>query len=225
MSLLPKIKSRGYWEIVIQPLPFVEKRVANILDLRQIARTKQVAIRGWHFPHYGREGPQVGPDYVAQETDFLAHVEAWRFYQSGMFVYLGGYRVDWAAQDPPHDFVLGHPPVGTRLMGEDTVWVLTEAFEFAARLAMTAAGSDHMRIATTPHRLNGRCLGMLPSRYLSPRPPVESCDSLPQSGDFPREQLIAEAKALAVVWAQEVIRRFGWDVPLSILREIQEDAR
>lgn len=43
MSLLAKIKIRGYWEIVIRPANFVEQRVANVPDLCGIARSKRVA--------------------------------------------------------------------------------------------------------------------------------------------------------------------------------------
>lgn len=219
---IEKIKTRGYWEIVIHPSRFVERRVANILDLREIVRTRQVAIRGWSFPHYGRDEPQVRADHIVQEVDFLAHVESWRLYQSGMFVYLGGYRIDWAEQDTALFGGLGRPAPGTGLGVADTIWILTEAFEFAARLALTEAGDDRMRIAATAHDLSGRVLQIeLPGRDLPPRFRLEGLDALPQAGEFSREKLAAEAKIIALDWAREVFRRFGWDASSEVLREIQ----
>ncbi len=223
MSALDKLKTRGYWEIVIRPTSFAAKRVPNILDLIEILRTKRVEIRGWDFPHYGHPDPQAAADYIEQHVDFLAHVEAWRFHQSGLFVYLGGLRADWDEQDRPSgSYVRLVMPPGKVLGTADTIWILTEAFEFAARLALSEAGSDRMHVSATVHRLRGRTLHMeIQSRYLSPRPPLEGLDALPQSGDFAREQLVSESKSLALGWAREVFRRFGWDASLDILAEIQ----
>ena len=221
MRARAKLKTRGYWEIVIRPTRFVANRVPNFHELHEIVRTKSVEIRGWDFPHYGRVEPQAGADYIEQEVDFLRHVEAWRLYQSGLFVYLGGLRADWDEQEQRLGIRWVMPP-GKVLGVADTVWTLTEAFEFAARLALSQAGSERMHVAATVHGLRGRVLHMeIQSRDLSPRPPLEGLDVLPQSGDFARERLVAESKSLALGWAREVLRRFGWDASLDILAEIQ----
>lgn len=223
MSLLQKIKSRGYWEIVVRPTRFVEQRVANLLALREIVRSKRVEIRGWDFPHYGRSDPGLAQDHIEQEVDFLRHVEAWRLYQSGLFVYMGGLRADWDEQDRPagsYVRLVGQP--GTVLGVADTIWILTEAFEFAARLSMTEAGSDRMHVAATVHGLEGRSLLMeIQTRHLSPRPALEGISELAWASDFARAQLLAESKAIALGWAREVFRRFDWDASLDILGEIQ----
>jgi hypothetical protein len=223
MSLLAKIKSRGYLEIVIGPTRFVEKRVENVLDLREIARSQRVEIRGWDFPHYGHSDPKVAKDHIEQEVDYLRHVEAWRLYQSGLFIYMGGVCEDWDEQDRPtgsHVRWVQRP--GEILRVADTIWILTEAFEFAARLSMTGAGSDRMHVVATLHGLEGRKLHMeIQSRYLSQRPPVEGHSEFDLAEDFSRERLVAESKALALAWAREVFRRFGWDASPEILGEIQ----
>lgn len=50
---------------------------------------------------------------------------------------------------------------------------------------------------------------------------LEGLDALPQAGEFSREKLAAEAKIIALDWAREVFRRFGWDASPEVLREIQ----
>lgn len=221
MTLLPKIKKHGYWEIVIRPTRFDAKRVANIHQLREIARTQRVEFRGWDFPHYGRE-PSIAGDHIEQEDDYLRHVEAWRLYQSGMFVYLGALRADWEEQDAPPSGMKWVTRPRTVFEVADTVWVLTEAFEFASRLALSEAGSDRIHVSATVYGLQGRRLWMdLPGRDLSPRPPLQGLDEFPQSQEFARDQLVVEAKVLALKWAREVFRRFGWDASLDILGEVQ----
>jgi len=223
MSVLEKLKTRGYWEIVIRPTRFTHNRVLNIVDLREIVRAKRVELRGWGFPHYGHQDPQVAVAHIEQQVDFLRHVEAWRFYQSGLFVYLGGLRADWEEQNlPSGGSLLPRITPGCVLGIADTIWILTEAFEFAARLALSEAGSDRMHVSAAVHGLRGRALHMeIQSRYISPRPPLDGLDAFPQSGDFAPEQLVAESKSLALAWARDLFRRFGWDAPLAILAEIQ----
>lgn len=223
MSHLAKIKSRGYWELVIRPTKFVEHRVENVLDLREIARSQRVEIRGWDFPHYGRVDPRLAKDHIEQEVDFLRHVEAWRLYRSGQFVHFAGLRADWDEQNRTagSGVRLVQPP-GVVLGVADTVWILTEAFEFAARLSMTAAGSDRMHVSAMVHGLTGRRLHMeISSRDLSPRPPVEGLAHFARAEDFARGRLVSEPKDLALLWAREVFRQFGWDASLKLLGEIQ----
>ena len=50
-ELLEKIRSRGYWRVVIHPASFVEKQVANISDLYPLLQKIAVELRGWDYPH------------------------------------------------------------------------------------------------------------------------------------------------------------------------------
>ena len=89
-ELLTEIKSRGYWRIVVRPQSFVEERLeyASLLD---VIGSTSVRIRGWDFPHLGREEEiERQKDYVGTRVTWSSYREYWRFYQSGQFVYLGG---------------------------------------------------------------------------------------------------------------------------------------
>lgn len=65
-----KVRSRGYWRVVIRPAAFVEGRVANILDLPKILATCAVRLRGWDYPHINERSEQVGADWVSQGVDW-----------------------------------------------------------------------------------------------------------------------------------------------------------
>lgn len=229
MTHLEKIKSRGYWEIVIRPCAFAKHRVPNAIDLREIASTRKVQIRGWDFPHYGPEEAKLAEDHIECEVDFLHHVEAWRIYQSGLFVYMGGMRADW---DDQNRTISGKPrwvqQPGNVLYVADTVWLLTEALEFASRLALSDIGAEQMHVSAIAHSLGGRRLHLeLSDRHLSDiyRVP-DDVSMLKQSGVFSRNQLLAEKASLAVDWSRYFFRQFGWrDASPEILAEVQSQSR
>ena len=218
MSLLETIKGRGYWEVVIRPARFVEKR-ASKNELAEIVRTQQVRFRGWYFPHWDGKEKKLS-DHIEQEVPlFLSEVETWRFYQSGLFVYFKGMRGDWLERPPPGTADLNPRPLSV----EDTVYTLSEALEFAARLARSKAGDNLMHVAATLHGLRGRRL--LSSSWMGAPPTPCDEDVLPMSGEFSREQLAAEARGIAANWAREVFDLFGWDPPAEILQETQAQFR
>src|ERR1043166_6582061 len=91
-----KIRSRGYWRVVIRPSSFIAER-ARLRDLEQIARDTVVQLRGWDYPHFPRDGVTRGNDFIEALTDsgWIQHIELWRLYQSGQFVHLFAMREDW----------------------------------------------------------------------------------------------------------------------------------
>src|ERR671919_1952560 len=91
-----KIQTRGYWRVVIRPANFQQVRVKNVLDLKRILESSAVHFRGWDFPHVDYESdPEIGEDWVSQGIDWEMYVEYWRFYQSGQFLHLDGFKEDW----------------------------------------------------------------------------------------------------------------------------------
>ena len=78
-TVLEKIRTRGYWRVVIRPGAFEEKRIPNYSDLFQIVEKNSVRLRGWDYPHvdYHRQ-PQCGTDWVGQEYDCQDEIEVWR---------------------------------------------------------------------------------------------------------------------------------------------------
>ncbi len=143
MTLISDIQSRGHWRVTIRPHPYVERRVADLQELDKIAVEAQVRMRGWDYPHTVRGGPVRGEDWVGSEHAFAHHLDAWRLQQSGQFVHLRGMHDDW--RDRARDL---WPPSAGWHPGRDLGWggaayQYAEIYEFATRLALSAAGSDH----------------------------------------------------------------------------------
>ena len=147
-DVIKKIQLRGHWRVVIRPTEFDAQRVPDIATLFDIVRQTSVELRGWDFPHVDlQEAPRIGHDYVEQALDWSGFVEVWRLYQSGQFYFLGAMNNDWSEE---HWASAGQPTAsGPRLPATSTVFQYTEFFEFAARLALTAAGAPRMSVAMT----------------------------------------------------------------------------
>ncbi len=233
-EILKKIQSRGYWKVIIRPAAFVEKRIDNLADLHSILRKAYVQIPSWRweFPHLDFQvldfqvplHKNQDLDWIGQEYQWEQYLEVWRFYQSGQFVSIKGVYDDWqdeSSRQPSHD---GWRPCQL-LEVEDTLLQFNEIFEFAARLAFTKAGDEHMRLKISVHNLKGRGLKLDMQRkgssYL--RTLTASIDELPYKVDLPATKLIANPGELALTPAVELFQRFGWNPSTDMLRDIRDD--
>lgn len=75
----------------ISPQEYQKKTLSGRDAIKPIQEA-QVRARGWYFPHIN--GPSMGPnsDYLQDSIDIEGwsnHVERWRFYASGLFVFEG----------------------------------------------------------------------------------------------------------------------------------------
>jgi len=126
-------------------------------------------------------------DWIGQEPEWEQYLELWRFYQSGQFVDFMGLDEDWRDQSklwpPPGDW---KPCLFLDV--EETVFQLTEIFEFAARLSLTEAGDEitNLKVATPPRYLLPVSLRATVGPP-SPAKPVSGPAALPRSLQaFPR---------------------------------------
>ena len=159
-GLLEKIRSRGYWKVIIRPTTFVERRIGSFADLHPLLQKTYVKIPNWRweFPHLDNRTPlHKDSDWIGQESEWEQYLECWRFYQSGQFVSIKGFYEDWrdnsGRRPPPSEW---NP--GRSLEVEDTLLQFNEIFEFAARLAFTEAGDAQMRLEISAHNIKGRGL-------------------------------------------------------------------
>jgi hypothetical protein len=221
-SRVQQIRSRGYWEILIRPAHFVARRVDNIADLFPIVRDRAVQISGWDFPHIDRNAkPGIGQDWIEQEVDWHIFVERWRIYQSGQFVFIGGFQGEWDDPDYPRSHLPPHYPV---LTIEDALRKNHETFTFAQRLALSPAGDARLTIRITAHQLAGRHLHTCsPNRMGFIEPRVAQIPQFVQEAEFEKELLLSESANLAGRWATELFRRFGWDPAPTVLESIRRE--
>ena len=223
-ELVKKIRSRGYWEVVIRPAEFVEKRLPEISELYPIVERSSVNLRGWDFPHLDYQPLHVDVDWIGQELEWEDHLELWRFYQSGQFFHISGMIEDWRERSG-----LSRPSKvlkpGLFLDVEDVVLRFTEIFEFAARLALTKAGDEQLHLRIAVGCIQDRALLVNPARRAGASKLARkkaSIKEFPYEADLSRDELIANARELALSPARELFRSFNWDPDTDLLREIQD---
>lgn len=221
--ILDKIQSRGYWQVIIRPKNFIEKRVQNISALYPIVQKASVELRGWDFPHIDpHTNPHIDIDWVGQESEWQQYLEVWRFYQSGQFIDIAGIPEDWRDQSslwpPSQDWKSG------ALLGiDDALFRFTEILELAARLALTEVGDELMHIEVTVSGLKGRRLWVdSPNRRPMFRHYEASLPELPYKIELSRSELVAQPKELAIKPAVELFARFGWEPAAHVLRDQQK---
>lgn len=222
-ELTDKIRSCGYWEVVIRPEAYEEHRVPYA-QLDDILVAAVVRMRGWPVPFVDPREPLMrGDNWVGQEID--AHVvgnyEAWRFYTSGQFSQLRAVDADWrhTAEVRP-----GPPPDEKVIEVWEILFYLTEVFELAARLALSPAGDEKMTVGTGLHGLDGRGLIVgQPNRAEFFEPHRTSQNDLHQRVTFSRGEVVAKPREHAVDMAHELLVRFGWKPARDQLIEHQRE--
>ena len=219
--LLEKIRSRGYWKVVIRPSTFKDKRVQDRSTLEHILRKTSVSIKGWSFPNVDdfREFDE-GPDWIGQEIEWKPILEFWRFYQSGQFVYYSRMAEDWrysSSQCLTHE---GRSRNANLDMTE-MVTRFTEIFEFAARLSFSEVGDTGTHLEVTLANF-GDYLIRTPS---APGVPYRICQAnkpeMTYRNDLSSAELVTDKGDLALKAALEFFQRFKWDPGIELLRDIQ----
>lgn len=217
-----KLAARGFWRVEIRPTHYNERHVGSRRVLQHAIEKARVQFRGWDFPHIPREpGLPESQKWVGAETDWHVHVEIWRAFLSGQFVYRGGVWTDWSDQNlfspPEEDWRPGRAmPIVSSL------WSITEFCEFAARYSQTEAGDDSMYIAIAFHGLKGRRLVGDHERrvWFESYGPAQMQD-FDWSRELSRSALIADSSKLAVSCCEELFSAFGYEPAPGILEGIQ----
>ncbi|MDP8206530.1 MAG: hypothetical protein P9L92_07720 [Candidatus Electryonea clarkiae] len=221
-EVLNKIKSRGYWKVIIRPSKFIEERISDINDCRTIVRDNNVLLRGWDYPHYDTNSdPICGLDYVEQFTDWEHHIEGWRFYQSGQFTHYKAISEDWGEENSLLKSNSDIPP-NEYLSIIDTVYLITEICEFASRLASKSVLGDSCQIHITLSNTKNRKLFFYDrSRYLS-RTYQTILKEIPYSISPSTTELISRSNEIALEHIVWLFKRFNWkSVVPGIFKEDQ----
>jgi hypothetical protein len=78
-SVLDKIRTRGYWRVVIRPGVFEQNHIPDDVDLFPIVEKNSVRLRGRDYPHIDYQNPPPrGADWAGQEFDCQDEIEVWR---------------------------------------------------------------------------------------------------------------------------------------------------
>ena len=223
-ALLEKIRSRAYRKVIIRPATFAEKRIANRADLCPLLEDTSVSFKGWNFPHVDKfHELNRGPDWISQEISWGPIVESWRFYQSGQFVHYFGLPEDWSELTSTR--VPANDGIGRVFLDvKDVVLLFAEIFEFAARLAFSAAGDDGAHLEINVDNIDNHFLKLpgLISNSVSWIPEAKR-NEIGYSVDVSRVQLVTETRELALKPTQEFFQSFGWNPGIRFLRDYQDE--
>jgi hypothetical protein len=223
-DVLTKIRSRGYWEVVIRPHSFHRARVEDISTLLPILSKSTVRLRGWDFPHIDPHSrPHLDLDWVGQESEWQHHKGIWRFFQSGQFIYIFSLGIDWRDESsfwPPDQSWKPKTLLGVG----DTIFTFAEIMELASRLALTDAGDDHMHISVKLGNLDGRLLYVDTHRNRWPfhTDYLASMREYPYSVDTTRAELVATHMEYAIEASRQLFKRFSWEASPEILLDWYE---
>jgi hypothetical protein len=222
-ELTDKIRSKGYWDVAIRPLPYTEHRV-DYGELDEILPGAAVRLRGWPVPYIDyRDDLLRGNHWIGQDVDaeVVSHYEAWRFFTSGQFNQLRSVSADWRTGREATPVPAGFTSV---IEIWEILYYVTEVFELAARLALGPAGDEEMNVDVSLNGLNGRALVVGHPRrvpFSTPRP--STVESQQESLTLPRDQLVAEPREKALEMSREFFLRFGWKPSIEQLAEHQQE--
>jgi hypothetical protein len=225
-GLAEKIRSRCYWQTVVRPVQFQQTHIKDYSRLLPIVREASVRLRGWDFPHVDDrwEAKRAGNDWVGEELAWQDHLELWRLYQSGQFVSLRGLWHDWQGSSEVNPEGAG--PTNSLPLW-DSIYRLTEIYEFAARLALTEAGDALMRVEVMVGGLQGRVLAQDHPRKTGLRKYVFLADDFsypaPDSDPIPIETLVGQPRELAAEALVELFRRFEFAASTDVVRSWQDE--
>lgn len=217
---LAKVHSTGYWRVMIRPTVFDKVRVSTLAQCREIVRGSIVSLRGWDYPHWKETEVRNGQDWIEGGSDFVSHVEYWRFYQSGQFVHHFAMAEDYEQKAfGPQRRSQGAPLLSIL----STLFSVTEIYEFAARLCAKDILQPSVEINVRLFGTEGRTLTFWqPGRhtwgtYTCTLPDVQ------YEQQHGLDELLGGAQGLAISTVVSLFERFNWVAPpLSLLQNEQQ---
>jgi hypothetical protein len=222
-QILEKIKSRGYWQVIIRPLKYEEERLGTLSNCAELVQHCRVRLRGWDYPHVSRHGITSGTDYVESLTDWERYKELWRMYLSGQFFHLFGLREDWWG--PVRIFWSERretiPGYGLSILS--TLYTITEIYEFAARLVQRDVFGDALNLSIMLNKMKDRRLVTLKIERSLSDSYICHVNSIPLERTMTVEEILGKSNEYAVDDTFRIFEIFNWfRVPKEMLREEQK---
>ncbi len=212
-----------HWRVNFRPSAYDPTRLKTLSDCLGVLQKTRVQLRGWAFPPVP-SAPSLGygDTWIAGWSDFMEHLEYWRFYQSTQFLYLGSVQevteTQWAVK--LRDIMrmwaglrkVDIDAVPGFLSLTNSIYNITEYFEFAARLAQAQIYTDPVTIAISIKGVAGFMLAADENRrwnsdYVTHQPELSYVKT------FAPGDLISSAADHALDCTLWLFERFGWLKP------------
>jgi len=219
-----KIKSQGFWEVIVRPSKFDKDHIKSLRECVELVQENKVMLRGWDYPHISSKyGIKSGTDWIENLTNWAEHNEYWRMYRSGQFLHLFSLREDWWGEVRIFFSQQSYTTPGYALEIICTLYTLTEIYEFVARLAKRKVFDDFLKVSIT---LNGtknrRLVTSDMDRSLNDNY-VCAIDSIPISRMANVEEIIGKSNEFALDDTVSVFEHFNWfNVPRKSFKEKQD---
>lgn len=224
-SILPVIKSRGYWKVNVRPLRFEEDRISSLGELRELITKCTVRLRGWYYPFFDEKTLVLGSDWIGCGINWEAFKESWRMYLSGNFIHYFACREDWLKESRQSSYAgLGYEH-GEILSVDGMLYSITEIYEFASRLVQHRVFDDRLYLSIELHKMQGRRLMSFRPFQITFQLRNHICrvNELSRIRKITVEDIVGKGQELALEHTLWFYERFGfYSPPKDILTEKQK---
>jgi len=218
-QLLSKLETAGPY-LSVRLIP-TGSRVAemSLLEARNLILQNRVSLRGWDFPHADQNIIQSAGNYLYSVIDWERHVELWRIYRDGQFVYIANlWDVSFDLQDQlraefERDVILVNSHQKTSVVGVTSfvsmIYAVTEVYAFASRYAI-ARDIDGIDIKIVLNKAEGWALASG-----QPQIPWHSfyrcgTDRVETGGSVPSAIIKGDFRASASSAVRDIFAAFNW---------------
>ena len=226
-----------HWRVNFRPSEYKEDLIPSLSKCFELVERTKLSLRGWDYPYLSRRDTERGQgnNWVSSWSDFMGHYEYWRFYQSGQFLHLFSVREatesEWKKKlqsDMQSHLILADDEIDWKaapgfLSIINFSYIITEIFEFAARLCQSQIYVGTLNIKIDIRGIKGFVL-TAPWERAWHSYYAASQDNLSKSQEVDSEQLVGASREISlstIVWFFE---RFGWmSPPESVIRQDQEN--
>lgn len=211
-----------YWRVNFRPDVYQDEAIPSLSECFQIIEKNKVRLRGWDYPHLSNRDNErtQGINWVASWSNFMGHLEYWRFYQSTQFLHLFSVREateeQWRSTlQKQTAFHLAHvsdvdwEKVPGFISIINFLYNVTDIIEFATRLCQAQVYKGNLNISIQINQIRGFILTTDLNHawdiYCS-----AGEDSLAKTWTIDCESLIANSPHYSldiIIWFFE---RFGW---------------
>lgn len=222
-EIIDKIKIKGYWRIIYEPLVFNERSI-SLSKCKELVDKNSVQLRGWDYPHVPiRIGDDTaiepGDNYWQAWLDWQdeKHKEFWRMYQSTQFIHYLGLREDWLDNYAIKSLWDQHEQSfkpGEALGVVGTTYQITEIFEFLSRLMKDDLYKEGVKLTISLNNTQDRKLVVDQFQrvgFMSPK--KTSAEKIEFSEEYSKEDILSDTKGKAQEAIIYIFERFGWNPP------------
>lgn len=227
-KILKKIKSRGYWRINFRPLVY-DNKIKELVECKNIVERNIVSLRGWNYPFFppgtGEDmGVVCGQNFYEGWVNWWEHKEFWRLYQSGQFIHYVGLREDWYDESEWFKNLTQKINPGSSLGVTNTIYLITEIFEFLRRLVNNGLYDEGVKIIIGVFNTEGRKLWLEDeSRIPFSRVYSTASSVLEYSNEFSKNRILMNSQNISLEVIKYFFDKFGWHhASIDVIKVDQE---